>query len=81
MEGLASQFLERLSGVTENTAGATLAKIEVGQRVRLLSGGPVMVVENVVGQRVGVSWTDPTGERQEEEYDRAMLAVVDAGER
>ncbi len=52
---------------------------EVGEKVQLKSGGPVMIVDNVVGDRVSVVWTDGEGHQQQEEYRSEMLRPADAG--
>ena len=41
---------------------------KAGDKVKLKSGGPVLTVDNVIGNRVAVTWTDNEGTEQTEEY-------------
>ena len=50
---------------------------KAGDKVQLKSGGPVMTVDNTVGERVSVAWTDAEGQSQQEEYQTEMLKMAE----
>ncbi len=50
----------------------------VGDKVQLKSGGQVMTVDNVVGDRLSVTWKDAQGQEQAEEYVAEMLKPAES---
>ena len=52
----------------------------IGERVRLNSGGPEMVVVDVVGTSVVVTWPDRNGEMQKSMYPDQCVQFVPVAE-
>ena len=50
--------------VSSGLEGGSEMTFSAGDKVQLKAGGPVMTVDNVVGDRVSVAWRDAEGHDQ-----------------
>jgi uncharacterized protein YodC (DUF2158 family) len=54
----------------------TRERLHLGDRVTLISGGPPMLVVDVDGDNVAVSWKDDAGGVVEDAFSRGCLSLI-----
>jgi uncharacterized protein YodC (DUF2158 family) len=74
--GLSSAFVPAFAEPASSnttTQSASLASFRAGDFVRARSGGPLMTVTDIQGDRVNCSWTDWNGELRSESFPVSVL--------
>jgi uncharacterized protein YodC (DUF2158 family) len=66
---------------TPDQSNENRTNLQVGARVKLRSGGPLMAVLSVIGTDVTCVWFDATGQAETGTFPAASLALNDAGPR